>query len=83
MKKDVWNTNVVVCKLEPAFTKVIYLKRKKAKKKQEMIDKEKTEAIAKKRRENKRENILFIENDRYCNNDICNINLNKKIPSII
>lgn len=51
------------------MTKAINLKRKKARKKQKVVDRQKTGAIAKKKRKNKEGNSLSIKNNGYYNNN--------------
>ena len=69
MEKDVQNTNAVAHKLKPASTKVINLRREEAKKKQEVVDRQKAKAMIKKQWKDREKNSLSIKDDRYYDSD--------------
>lgn len=48
MKKGVQNINAIICKFKLTLTKTTNLRKKEAWKKQKVVDRQKTEAIAKK-----------------------------------
>ncbi len=65
LEKDVRNADTVARKLIPALTKATDLRREKARQKQEVVDRRKAEAIAEKRRRDRGESSLSIEDDGY------------------
>ncbi len=65
LEKGVQNANAVARKLTPALTKATDLRREEARQKQEVVDWQKAEAIAEKRRRDREGSSLSIEDDRY------------------
>ncbi len=65
LEKSVQNANIVAQKLIPASTKAIDLKKDKARKKQKVVDRQKIEAIAEKRRRDQGESSSSIEDNGY------------------
>lgn len=70
MKKGIQNADVVACRLEPALTKVTNLRKKEARKKQEVVDRQKTETIVEKQWRDRGRNSVFIKDDGYYNSDM-------------
>ncbi len=69
LEKGVWNADAVAQKLTPASTKVTDLRRKEARKKQEVVDQRKAEAIAEKEQRDRRGSVALIEDNRYYNSE--------------
>ncbi len=65
LEKGVQNADAVPQKLTPISTKATDLRRKKARKKQEVVDRQKAEAIAEKRRRDRGGSSLSIKDDGY------------------
>ena len=78
MEKGIQNADAIACKLKPASTKTTNLRRKEVRKKQEVVNKRKAEAMAKKRRRNRGGNSLSIKDDGYYDSDIYGTNLNQE-----
>ena len=70
--------DAVACKLKPASTKVTNLRRKEARKKQEVVDRRKAEAMTEKRQKDKRRNSLSIEDDGYLDINMYGIDLDQE-----
>lgn len=62
-------------KLEPALTEVINLRKKEVRKKQNMLDQQKAEAITKKQQRNRGRNSVSVEDDKYYDCYISSTNL--------
>ena len=65
LKKGIQNADAVVRKLTPASTKAINLRKKKDRKKQKVVDQQKTKAIVEKQWRDKKGSSLSIEDDEY------------------
>ena len=78
MEKGIHNADAIARKLKPALTKATNLRRVEARKKEEVVDRQKAKAIAKKQLRNRGRNSLSIVNDRYYDNDMYGTNPNQE-----